>query len=148
MEDPVSTESVRATIRRGNPQSSLGPSGLRSSHLQEVMTPDLCEALGQLSRLIVEGTFLPDRVWQLHMCLDLSVIGTKYGPVLAGMPNGKLGEPSVDSKPWRLPVTSKPSAKTESQQQKGLNRSRRGLPLRTRRVIPYSPSMPPGLFIA
>ena len=84
VEEPFSTESVCATIRRGNPQSSGGPSGLRFSHLQEVLTPDLGEAIGQLSRLIFEGSRLPDSFWQLHTCSNLSAIGTKCRPVACG----------------------------------------------------------------
>ncbi|CAN0375941.1 unnamed protein product, partial [Laminaria digitata] len=84
VEDPFSTEAVSGTIRRGNPQSSPGPSGLRFSHLQEAMTPDLAEAISQLSRVIFDGSHLPDSFWQLHTSANLSAIGEKARPVACG----------------------------------------------------------------
>ena len=84
VEDPFSPNAVSATIRRGNPQSSPGPSGFRFSHLQAALTPDLVETIAQLSRLIFEGHHLPASFWILHSSATLSAIGIKARPVACG----------------------------------------------------------------
>lgn len=109
MEDPFSTESVSATIRCENPRGNLGPSGLRFSYLQELMTPDLCEAIAQLSRLIFEGTFLPDSCWRLHSCCNLPAIGENAAQWQAGLSYAEsLGQRSVDSRHFPTPCMSTP----------------------------------------
>ena len=83
VEDPFSTESVSATIRRANPQSAPGPSGLRYCHLQQAMSIDLVEALSDFSRVVFQGD-LPNTFWRLHTSANLSAIGEKARPVACG----------------------------------------------------------------
>lgn len=120
MKDSFSTESVSAIIRRGNPQSSPGLSGLRFYHLQEAMTPDVGEAIGQLSRIIFEGSHLPNSFRQLHTGANLSVIGKKARPMTCGDVLQRIStQISVVSTAKRSRITSYHLANTGSQSPTG-----------------------------
>ena len=84
VEDPFSEDSVAATIQRGNPQSSGGPSGLRYSHLQQSISPDLIGAISTFARLVFEATGLPGCFWELHTASNLTAIGERSRPVASG----------------------------------------------------------------
>lgn len=55
VEESFPTDLVTTNIHRGNPQNSACPSGLRFSHLQQVFSPYLDEAISIFSRLVLEA---------------------------------------------------------------------------------------------
>ena len=83
-DDTFAAESVIATIKRGNPQSAPGPSGLRYIHLQLSMSPALADTLSAFSQLVFEGTLLPESFWIFHTSSNLSALGDKARPVACG----------------------------------------------------------------
>ena len=100
---------VKAVIKKANPQSAAGPSGLRYSHLQAAVCDELVEDLVAVATLVFSSCVLPQVFWTLHTTANLSalacgdvlrrVIGAvfcrRYGRKLADyfQPWGQYGVP-------------------------------------------------------
>ena len=76
---------VKAVIKKANPQSAEGPSGLRYSHLQAVLCDELVEDLAAFATLVFSGLVLPQVLWTLHTSANLSALRQKARrPVACG----------------------------------------------------------------
>ena len=83
-QDPFNADAIRAAIRKANPQSAPGPSGLRYCHLQDALCDDLVEDLAEFARLVFSSHTLPDLFWTLHTSANLSALGEKARPIACG----------------------------------------------------------------
>ena len=72
---------VKAVIKKANPQSAAGPSGLRYIHLQATLCDELVEDLAAFATLIFSSRVLPQVFWTLHTSTNLSALGQKARPV-------------------------------------------------------------------
>ena len=59
MENLFEEATVKAVIKKANPQSAAGPSGLRYSHLQAALYDELVEDLAALATLVFPAVFCP-----------------------------------------------------------------------------------------
>ena len=59
MENLFEEATVKAVIKKGNPQSAAGPSGLRSSHLQAALCDELVKDLAAFATLVFPAVFCP-----------------------------------------------------------------------------------------
>ena len=75
---------VKAVIKKANPQSTAGPSGLHYSHLQTALCDELVEVLTAFATLIFCSRVLPQVFWTLHTSVNLSALGQKARPVACG----------------------------------------------------------------
>ena len=75
---------VKAVIKKANPQSAAGTSGLRYSHLQAALCDELVEDLVAFVTLVFSSRVLPQVLWTLHTSANLSALGQKAGPVACG----------------------------------------------------------------
>ena len=66
---------VKAVIKKANPQSLEGPSGLRYSHLQAALCDELVEDLAAFTTLVFSSLVLPQVLWTLHTSANLSALG-------------------------------------------------------------------------
>ena len=81
MENLFEEATVKAVIKKANPQSPAGPSGLRYSHLQAALCNELVEDLAAFATLVFSSRALPQVFWTLHTSANLSVLGQKARPV-------------------------------------------------------------------
>ena len=84
MEDLFDEATVKAVIKKANPQSAAGPSGLRYSHLQAALCDELIEDLVMFATLVFSSRTLPQIFWTLHTSANLSALGQKARPVECG----------------------------------------------------------------
>ena len=84
MENLFEEATVRPVIKKANPQSAAGPSGLRYSHLQAALCDELVEDLAAIATLVFSSRVLPQVFWTLHTSANLSVLGQKARPVACG----------------------------------------------------------------
>ncbi|CAM9828334.1 unnamed protein product, partial [Ascophyllum nodosum] len=84
MENLFEEATVKAVIKKANPQSAAGPSGLRYSHLQAALCDELVEDLAAFATLVFSSRVLPQIVWTLHTSANLSALGQKARPVACG----------------------------------------------------------------
>ena len=84
MENLFVEATVKAVIKKANPQSAAGPSGLRYSHLQAVLCDELVEDLAAFATLVFSSRVLPQVFWTLHTSANLSALGQKARPVAFG----------------------------------------------------------------
>ena len=75
---------VKSVIKKVNPHSTEGPSGLRYSHLQDTLCDELVEVLAAFATLVFSSRVLPQVFWTLHTSANLSVLGQKARPVTCG----------------------------------------------------------------
>ena len=75
---------VKAVIKKVNPQSAAGPSGLRNSHLQAALCDELVQDLAAFATLVFSSRALPQVFWTLHTTANLSALGQKGRPVACG----------------------------------------------------------------
>ena len=68
---------VKAVIKKANPQSAAGPSGLRYSHLQAPLCDELVEDFAAFATLVFFCRGLPQVFWTLHTSANLSALGQK-----------------------------------------------------------------------
>ena len=68
---------VKAFIKKTNPQSAAGPSGLRYSHLQAALCDELVEDLAAFGTLVFSSRVLSQVFWTLHTSANLSALGQK-----------------------------------------------------------------------
>ena len=84
MENLFEEATVKAVIKKDNPQSAAGPSGLHYSHLQTALCDELVEVLAAFATLIFCSRVLPQVFWTLHTSVNLSALGQKGRPVACG----------------------------------------------------------------
>ena len=84
MENLFKEATVKAVIKKANPQSAAGPSGLRYSHLQAALRDELVEDLAAFATLVFSSRVLPQVFWTLHTSANLSALGQKARPVACG----------------------------------------------------------------
>ena len=84
MENLFEEATVKAFIKKANPQSAAGPSGLRYSHLQAALCEELVEDLAAFATLVFSSRVLPQVFWTLHTSASLSALGQKARPVACG----------------------------------------------------------------
>ena len=84
MENLFEEATVKAVIKKANPQSAAGPSGLRYSHLQAALCDELVEDLAAFATLVFSSRVLPQVLWTLHTSANLSALGQKARPVACG----------------------------------------------------------------
>ena len=75
---------VKAIIKKANPQSAAGPSGLRYIHLQAALCDELVEDLAASVTFFFSSRVLPQAFWTLHTSASLSTLGQKTRPVACG----------------------------------------------------------------
>ena len=74
----------KAVIKKANPQSAAGPSGLRYSHLQAALCGKLIEDFAAFATLVFSSRVLPQVFWTLPTRANLSALGQKARPVACG----------------------------------------------------------------
>ena len=84
MENLFEEATVKAVIKKANPQSAAGPSGLRYSHLQAALCDELVEDLAAFATLVFSSRVLPQVFWTLHTSANLSALGQKARPMACG----------------------------------------------------------------
>ena len=84
MEKLFGEATVKAVIKKANPQSAAGPSGLRNSHLQAALYDELVEDLAAFATLVFPSRVLPQVFWTLHTSANISASGQKARPVACG----------------------------------------------------------------
>ena len=77
MENLFEEATVKAVIKKANPQSAAGPSGLRYSHLQAALCDELVEDLAAFATLVFSSHFLRQAFWTLHTSANLSALGQR-----------------------------------------------------------------------
>ena len=75
---------VKAVIKKANPQSAAGSSGLRYSHLQAALYDELVEGLAAFATLLFSSRVLPQVFWTLHTSANPSTLGQNARPVACG----------------------------------------------------------------
>ena len=75
---------MEAVIKKANPQSAAGPSGLRYSHLQAALCNEQAEDLAAFAMLVFYSRVFPQEVWTLDMSPNLSALGQMTRPVACG----------------------------------------------------------------
>ena len=84
MENLFEEATVNSVIKKANPQSAAGPSGLRYSHLQAALCDDLVEDLAAFATLVFSSRVFPQVFWTLPTSANLSALGQKASPVACG----------------------------------------------------------------
>ena len=86
MENLFEEATVKAVIKKANPQSAAGPFGLLYSHLQAALCDELVEDLAAFATLVFSSRVLPQVFWTLHTIYsaNLSALGQKARPVACG----------------------------------------------------------------
>ena len=74
MENLFEKATVKADIKKANPQSEAGPIGLRYSHLQAALCDELVEDLAAFATLVFSSRILPQVLWTLHTSANLSAL--------------------------------------------------------------------------
>ena len=84
MENLFEEATVKSVIKKANPQSAAGPSGLRYSRLQAALCDKLVEDLAAFATLVFSSCVLPQVFWTLHTSANFSALGQKARPVACG----------------------------------------------------------------
>ena len=84
MENLFEKATVKAVIKKANPQSAAGPCGLRYSHLQAALCDELIEDLTAFATLVFASRVFPQVFWTLHTSANLSALGENARPVACG----------------------------------------------------------------
>ena len=84
MENLFEEATVKAAIKKINPQSPAGASGLRYSNLQAALCDKLVEDLAAFATLVISSHILPQVFWTLHTNANLSALGQNARPVACG----------------------------------------------------------------
>ena len=84
MENLQEEATVKTVIKKANPQSAAGPSGLRYSHLQAALCDELVKGLAAFATLVFSSRVFPQVFWTLHTSANLSALGQKARPVACG----------------------------------------------------------------
>ena len=75
MENLFEEATVKAVIKKANPQSAAGPSGLRYSPLQAALCDELVEDLASFATLVFSSCVLPQVLWTQHTSANFSPLG-------------------------------------------------------------------------
>ena len=75
---------LKATIKKVNPLSVAGPSGLRYSHLQVALCDGLVEEIAEFATLVFSSRILPEIFWTLHSSANMSALGQEARPAACG----------------------------------------------------------------
>ena len=75
---------LKAIIKKANPQSAAGPSGLRYNHLQAALCNKLVEEIAEFATLVFSNRILPEIFWVLHTSANISALRQKARPVACG----------------------------------------------------------------
>ena len=62
---------VKTILKKTNPPSATGPSGLRYNHLQAALCNELVEDLAAFAMLVFSNRVLPQVFWTLHTSANL-----------------------------------------------------------------------------
>ena len=84
MENLFEEATVKTVIKKANPQSAAGPSGLRYSHLQAALCDELVEDLAAFATLVFSSRVSPQIFLTLHTSANLSALGQNARPVACG----------------------------------------------------------------
>ena len=84
MENLFDEATVKVVIKKANPQSAAGPSGLRYSHLQAALCDELVEDLAAFVTLVFSSRVWSQVFWTLHTSANLSALGQKARPMACG----------------------------------------------------------------
>ena len=84
MENLFEKATVKSVIKKANPQSAAGPSGLRHSYLQAALCDELVNDLAAFAMLVLSSRVLPQAFCTLHTSANLSALGQKATPVACG----------------------------------------------------------------
>ena len=84
MENLFEKATLKAVIKKANPQSAAGPSGLPYSHLQAALCDELVEDLAAFTTLVFSSRVLPQVFWTLHTSSNLSALGQNARRVACG----------------------------------------------------------------
>ena len=84
MENLFEESTVKAVIKKANPQSAAGQFGLRYSHLQAALWDEPVEDLAAFATLVLSSRVLPQVFCTLHTSANLSALGQKARPVACG----------------------------------------------------------------
>ena len=84
MEHRFDEATIKAIIKKANPPSAAGPSGLRYSHLQAALCDELVEQITEFATLVFSSKILPKIFWTLYTSATLSALGRKARPVACG----------------------------------------------------------------
>ena len=84
MENLFEKAPLKAIIKKANPQSTTGSSGLCYSHLQAALCDELVEDLAAFATLFFSSRVLPQVFWTLHTNANLSALRQKARPVACG----------------------------------------------------------------
>ena len=104
---------VKAVIKKANPQSAAGPSGLRHSHLQAALCDELAEDLAAFATLVFSSRLPPQVFWTLHTSAKLPALGQKARPVACGdVLRRVIGVFSAADTAGSWQITSSPGAST------------------------------------
>ena len=90
MENLFEEATVKAVIKKANPQSAPGPSGLRYGHLQAALCDEPVEDLAAFATLVFSSRIFPQVFWTLHTSTNLSALGQRRGQWRAVMSCGEL----------------------------------------------------------
>ena len=91
MENLFEEATVKAVIKKANPQSAAGPSGLHYSHLQTALLCDeLVEDLAAFATLVFSSHVLPQVFWTLHTSATFPRSGKRRDQWRAMMSCGEL----------------------------------------------------------
>ena len=75
---------AKAVIKKANPQSVAGPSGLRYSHMQAGLYDELVEDLAAFAMLVFSSRVLSQVFWTLLTIANFSTLRKKARPVACG----------------------------------------------------------------
>ena len=84
MKDLFDKAKLKAVIKKANPQSAAGPSGLRYSLLQAVLCDELVDDLVVFATVVFSSYIHPQIIWTLQTSANLSALGQKAKPVACG----------------------------------------------------------------
>ena len=83
MDNLFEEATVKAVIKKANPQSAAGPSGLRY-HLKAALCDELVEDLATFATLVFSNCVLPQVFWTLRTSANLFALGQKARPMACG----------------------------------------------------------------
>ena len=84
MQNLFEEDTVKAVIKKVNPQKALGPSGLRYRYLQTGLSDELLEDIAVFVTLAILSRCLSQPFRTMHTSANLSALGQKARPVACG----------------------------------------------------------------
>ena len=84
MENLFEEATVKAVIKKANPQSVPGPPGLRYSLLQAALCDELVEFLAAFTTFVFSSRVLPQAFWTLQTSANFSTLRQNARPLACG----------------------------------------------------------------